>query len=106
MELSSSCPAGCTPVYKKFANRDVNGVNGNGSANGIARKEPATQLPGKTEMDLVAYHSHLIDEQKSLIQQQTALIEQKRRLIEEQNTILKKQFELIDKQYSMNFEQM
>ena len=107
MELSSSCPGGWTPVYKKFATPTV---NGNGSANGIAHNGAnngsSVQLPSKAEMDLIAYHSHLIEEQKSLIQQQTALIEQKRRLIDEQNTILKRQFEMIDKQYSMNFEQM
>ena len=107
MELSSSCPGGWTPVYKKFATPSA---NGNGSTNGMANhgtnNGSTVQLPSKAEMDLITYHSRLIDEQKSLIQQQTTLIEQKRRLIEEQNTILKKQFEMIDKQYSMNFEQM
>ncbi len=108
MELSSSCPGGWTPVYKKFASPST--ANGNGYSDGIANhgtnNGSTVQLPSKAEMDLVSYHSRLIEEQKSLIQQQTALIEQKRRMIEEQNTILKKQFEMIDKQYSMNFEQM
>jgi uncharacterized membrane-anchored protein len=106
LELYSSSPGSWTPVYKKFAAPAArNGVVTNGAShNGVAHNGSALQQPTKVEMELIAYHNRVIDEQKNLLTQQSALIEQKRRLIEEQNSILKKQFEMIDKQYSMNFE--
>jgi uncharacterized membrane-anchored protein len=99
--------------YTDFVMMSPGAVNGavplNGKSSRVAKEAPIPAPDSKPEgltanMELIACHRALIEEQKRLIQQQAKLIEEKSKLIEEQNEFLGRQSSAMKDQYFLKLE--